>query len=129
MKTIIAVVFICLSLAPSAFARDTTVLKAELQAATQRHMDRSAINGALPFMNLETGEVEPLYPTETHPLILSMGDGFVLCADLRTADGSHRLVDFYLAPSGKRYKIIRTEISNRAPLKALIALGIAKRLK
>lgn len=129
MRTILAALLICLSLAPPGFARDTTVLKAELQAAMQRHMDRNAIDGALPFMNLETGKVEPLYPTESHPLILTMGDSFVLCADLRTAAGAKRIVDFYVAPAGKRYRIIRTEIDNRAPLRALMTAGVAKRLK
>ncbi len=129
MKTILTALLFCLSLAPSAFARDTTILKAELQAAMQRHMDRSVINGALPFMNLETGKVEPLYPTESHPLILTMGDSFVLCADLRTSEGKKRIVDFYVTQAGKRYKIIRTEIDNRAPLKALVSSGVAKRLK
>lgn len=129
MKTILAALLICVSMAPPTFARDTIVLKAELQAALQRHMDRSSIEGALPFMNLETGEVEPLYATESHPLILTMGDSFVLCADLRTAEGVKRIVDFYVTPAGRQYKIIRTEIDNRAPLKALMAAGLAKRLK
>lgn len=134
MKTILTAVLICVTMASTAFARDTIVLKAELQAAIQTHIDRSAIDGALPFMNLETGKVEPLYPTEAHPLILTMGESFVgesfvLCADLRTADGAKRIVDFYLTHAGKRYKIIRTEIDNRAPLKALMSAGIAKRLR
>ncbi len=129
MKTILTALLFCLSLAPSAFARDTTILKAELQAAMQRPMDRSVINGALPFMNLETGEVEPLYPTEAHPLILTVGGSFVLCADLRTIEGEKRIVDFYIAPAGNQYKIIRTEVDNRAPLKSLISSGVAKRLK
>ena len=129
MKTILAFLLVSLSMAPAAFARDTTLLKAELQAAMQRHLDRSSIDGALPFMNLETGEVEPLYPTESHPLILTIGDSFVLCADLRTAEGVKRIVDFYLTPAGKRYKIIRMEVDNRAPLKALMTAGVAKRLR
>lgn len=129
MKTILTALLICLSLVSSAYARDTIVLKAELQAAMQRHMDRSAIDGALPFMNLETGEVESLYPTESHPLILIMGNSFVLCADLRTAEGAKRIVDFYLTQAGKQYKIIRTEVDNRAPLRALMTAGLAKRLK
>lgn len=129
MKTILTAILISLLFAPSAVARDTIVLKAELQAAMQQHMDNSAIDGALPFMNLETGDVERLYPTEAHPLILTLGDSFVLCADLRTAQGEKRIVDFYLTPAGKRYKIIRMEIDNRAPLKALMTAGVAKRLK
>ena len=129
MKLILSALLLCLSLAPSAFARDTTMLKAELQVAMQRHLDRNTINGALPFMNLETGKVEQLYPTESHPMILTMGDSFVLCADLRSADGTKRILDLYLTPAGAQYRIIRTEIDNRKPLKALMAAGIAKRLK
>jgi len=129
MKLILSALLLCLSLAPSAFARDTTMLKAELQVAMQRHLDRNTINGALPFMNLETGKVEQLYPTESHPMILTMGDSFVLCADLRSADGTKRILDLYLTPAGAQYGIIRTEIDNRKPLKALMAAGIAKRLK
>ncbi|MEM7269845.1 MAG: hypothetical protein AAF401_11395 [Pseudomonadota bacterium] len=130
MKGFLAVLVMALTMPFAAQAvEDTTVLKAELQAAMQRHIDRSSIDGALPYMNLDTGEIEPLYPTEAHPLILEMAGGFIMCADLRTSAGEKRLVDFYVAPSGKRFKIIRTEVDNRAPLKALMSAGKAKRLK
>ena len=130
MKRLFAFLIIIVSLPFAAQAvEDTTVLKAELQAAMQRHIDRSSIDGALPYMNLATGEIEPLYPTEAHPMILTMSGGYILCADLRTSAGEARLVDFYVADGGKRFKIIRTEVDNRAPLKALMSSGKAKRLK
>ena len=129
MRTILAILAICAALAAPAAAKDTTVLKAELQAAMQRHIDRNVIDGALPYLDLESGEVTPLYPTEAHPMILTLGEGYVLCADLRTTEGVSRPVDFYMMPAGKRYKIVRTEIDNRPPLKALMQAGKAKRLK
>lgn len=119
-----------IALSPAiAIASDTTALKAKLQAAMQRTQERSLINGAIVRVNLETGESEHLYPTEAHPMILTMSDMFVLCATLRTESGEKRLVDYYFADDGKRFKVVRTEIENRAPLKALIKAGLAKRLK
>ena len=129
MRAFLTVLAVCAALAAPAAAKDTTVLKAELQAAMQRHIDRSLIDGALPYLDLESGEVTDLYPTEAHPMIFTIGEGYVLCADLRTMEGTSRPVDFYLMPSGRRYKIVRIEIDNRPPLKALMKAGVAVRLK
>lgn len=111
------------------FAQDSVVTKAALQGTVQRHIDRNAIDGAFPFFNFATREVEDLFPTEAHPLILVVDGIFVLCADLRTINGERRIVDFYLVKTEKGYKVIRTEIENRKPLEKLIKAGVTKRLK
>lgn len=112
-----------------ALALDTTELKTRLQSNLQRGLERRLVDGALLNLDLATGNVERLFPVEAHTVIVQMGDNFVMCSDLRRADGSEATVDYYLAPQGKRFLIMRTEIDNRAPLKALIKSGAAKVLK
>ena len=102
--------------------------KATLQAAMQQHIDENLINGAYLHLNFETGDVQELYPTASHPMILRMGPYFVLCSDFIKGDGDHYNVDFYLAPRGDGYKVFLAEVENRAPLKRLMKLGKADRV-
>mgnify|MGYP001800319660 CR=1 FL=1 len=108
---------------------NSTDLMATLQASMQRSIERATIEGALHHIDISTGEEAKYYPTERHPMIVKLGDIYVMCAELRTTEGTQHSVDFYMAENGRRYTIIRTEIDNRAPLKALIGQGIATRIK
>lgn len=110
-------------------ADENTTLMTALQAATQRVIERSMVDGAIQHLDLSTGQVTPLYPTENHPMVVSMGANFVLCADLTDGAGNDMPVDYYLAPRGDRFALIRTEVNNRAPLMALMDAGKAKPVK
>ncbi|HKL46064.1 MAG TPA: hypothetical protein VJ906_07450 [Roseovarius sp.] len=109
-------------------AQSLTELRTQLQAALQRNLGRSMLAGALPHIDLKTGAVTRYYPTENHEIILRMDEIYVMCATLVTEDGTEALVDYYLTESGGRFAVIRTEINNRAPLRALMDAGRAKRL-
>ena len=102
--------------------------KATLQAAMQQHIDENLIDGAYLHLNFETGSVQELYPTASHPMILRMGQYFVLCSEFIRGDGGHYNVDFYLAPRGDGYRVFRAEVENREPLKRLMKLGKADRV-
>ena len=71
--------------------------KATLQAAMQRHVDRQSIEGAYLHLDSKSGEVMKLHPVTAHPMIMKMGDNYVLCFDFRTAAGKDVPVDFYMA--------------------------------
>lgn len=109
-------------------AQSLTELRTQLQAALQRNLGRSMQAGALPHIDLKTGAVTRYYPTENHEIILRLDEVYVMCATLVTEDGAKALVDYYLTESGGRFAVIRTEINNRAPLRALMDSGRAKRL-
>lgn len=111
-----------------AHAQSLTELRTQLQAALQRNLGRSMQAGALPHIDLKTGAVTRYYPTENHEIILRLDEVYVMCATLVTEDGAKALVDYYLTESGGRFAVIRTEINNRAPLRALMDAGRAKRL-
>lgn len=104
-------------------------LMTTLQAATQRVIERSMIDGAIQHLDLASGKVTPLFPTENHPMVVSIGENYVLCADLTDGKGATMPVDYYLAPRGERFALIRTEIDNRAPLMALMDAGKAAAVK
>ena len=109
-------------------ASNNVVLKAELQGAVQRHIERNSVAEALPYLNLESGQVEQLYITEAHPQVLVANSIFVLCATLRTAEGEPREADFYLASLGDRFRVVRTEIENRPLLDAKVRAGMFRPL-
>ncbi|MEZ5847990.1 MAG: hypothetical protein R3C70_14675 [Geminicoccaceae bacterium] len=108
---------------------DRTADKTRLQAAMQQYIDRNKVGDALLQLDFETGETRELYPTQAHPMIMQMGEHYVLCADLRDIEGKPVPVDFYIAPNGRRFTVYHTEIGNRSPLKALMQRGVVKNLR
>lgn len=106
-----------------------TVDKARLQAAMQQHIERNLVDGAILHLNTETGVVRPLYPTQAHPMVIAMGDYFVLCTDLRDKTGIAMPLDLYMAPRGRSFAVFHSEIGNRAPLMTLMKKGKAKPLR
>lgn len=126
MKTFLILCFALISFGATAAG---TSEKAVLQAAMQRHIDSQLVDGVVLDLDLETGEVTKLYPTKAHPMILKMGDNFVLCVTLNDTSGNKSLADYYMAPQGAEFVVIRTEINNRDALKNLMKAGVVKRLK
>lgn len=106
---------------------DKVAIRTELQIAMQRHVDRSLTKGVLLDLDIHDGEVKKYYPTAAHPLIMKGPDFFVLCADLADDDGNTFDVDYYLTPTERGYKVIRTEVDNRDVLKVLISSGLVKK--
>ena len=110
-------------------AQSLAELRTTLQAALQRNLGRLMLGGALPHVDLKTGTLTRFYPTENHQVILKMGEIYVMCSTLVSEDGREALVDYYITQSDGRFGVIRTEIDNRAPLRALMEAGHATRLE
>ena len=102
--------------------------KALLQAAMQRHIDRHLVNGVYLQLNTETGDVRKLHPGAAHPMILQMGEYFVLCTDFLDAAGQSVNIDFYLAQQNQSYSVFQTIVDNRLPLDRWVKSGKAKRV-
>ena len=99
--------------------------KIALQAAMSTYIDLHMVEGVIPHVMLVTGEVVDLVPSKAHPMVVALGEDFVLCTDFRDASGGFVNVDFYAKRSGERYVIFQTEIDNRAALEALMKAGKA----
>lgn len=127
LRTFFAFVLI---LALPAQAEVDFATKMQLQADMQRHIDGQLIGNTYPSIDLITGEVRQYYPASGHPMILKMtgSDLFVLCSEFRDTAGNNHNVDFYLKPDGAGYKVIRTEIANRAPLKTMMQNGLVAKV-
>lgn len=97
--------------------------RAALQAAMVQHIDRQTIDGFYLNVDLADGRVLRYSPAKSHPMVLRMGENYVLCTDFKDADGKSATVDFYVARKGKSYSVFKTEIANRAPLEKLMASG------
>ena len=128
MRMIIAVLGLLASISTSANAGGT-VDKARLQAAMQQHIQRHVIDGAILKFDADTGVVKQLYPTKAHPMVIAMGDHFVLCTDLRDKFGNEMPLDLYMARKGRSYVVFHSEIDNRLPLQRLLKKGIARPIR
>ncbi len=100
--------------------------KAGLQAAMVQHIDRTLVKGAYLHVDFKDGVVKQLAPAKAHPMIMSMGDNFVLCTEFRAPGGADVNMDFYVARRDKGFVVFHTEVDNRKPLEALINSGKVK---
>ena len=97
--------------------------KTLLQAAMQRHISRSLVDGAYLHVNSRTGHVRPLYPVKAHPLIFRMGKYYVLCFDFRDDGGRSVNIDFYIARSGESYRVFHNRGRKPRPAAAAVEGG------
>ncbi len=107
----------------------TLAEKASIQASMQRHVDGKLVDGALLYLDQKSGEVHRLHPVTAHPVILTMGDHYVLCFDFRNDDGKNVSVDYYMARRNSDYVVFHTAIAERALLKRLMSDGKIARLR
>jgi len=131
IRQFLAGAVLALLIAPGVHAGQAIGLdqKASLQAAMQQHINRNLVNDAYLQLNMETGEVRPLHPVTAHPIILKMGEYFVLCADFRDEKGNSVNVDFYLARQDQSYVVFHSAVDERDQLMALMKQGKAERLE
>lgn len=94
----------------------------------QQHIDRNLVDGAYLQMNTTSGEIHTLHPYKPHPVILKMGNYFVLCSDFRDAKGTTVNVDFYVARRGRDYVVFHSMADDHILLKRLTEAGQVKRV-
>lgn len=95
----------------------------ELQAAMQSHIDQSIVNGALLAIDANTGNLNQYYPTKAHPKVMTMGDNFVLCAEVVDDDGKESMANFYVAREGSRYVVFQTTFGADPALERMMKDG------
>lgn len=100
--------------------------KAALQAAMQQHIDRNLVEGAFLHLEVETGQIRRLYPLRAHPMILRMGDYFVLCSDFKDKAGKSVNVDFYMARDDDAYVVFHAAFDDRGTLERWLSEGIVE---
>lgn len=129
-STLVALLTLSLSFGAHAAAdKASTELRVLLQVAMQTHIDRITVAGRYPVVDLKSGAVRSLHPAATHPMVLRMGEYYVLCADFRDDAGQPVNVDFYVAKGDKRFTVFQVEVANRAPLDSLMKAGVVRMLE
>lgn len=116
---------LALALAPARADALDAVERASLHTVMVQHIDKLAIDGLWTQIDVQSGQIRQLAPARGHPMILQMGNAFVLCTDFVGFDGQPVNIDFYAVRQKGSFKIIQTEVANRRPLEALVAAGRA----
>lgn len=101
----------------------STTKKIMLQATMQQSIARQLVDGKYYYFDAKAAKVHALYPGKTHPMIMRMGEHFILCTNFRKDDGKAVNVDFYVARQGDSFVIFDTVVDNRAPIKQLMKAG------
>lgn len=123
---------LCLSFSASAWAANTKLgieTRTQLQSAMQMHIERTTVAGAYPKLDLASGKLRKLFPAAAHPMVLQLGENYVLCVDFRDESGKPVNVDFYLARGEKGFSVFQVEFANRGPLEALMKSGAARMME
>ncbi len=100
--------------------------KVRLQSDLQKHIYRSLVDGAFHTLDSQTGEVKALYPRVSHPMILTMGKYYVMCADFRDEHGNDVDIDFYMIRKARGFQVFRAEVNNHELLESMMKSGKAK---
>lgn len=110
--------------APAAMAGNLSEAeRTALHVAMTQHIDRQVIDGMYLKVDLGTGVIQRFAPAKAHPMVLKMGEDYVLCTDFKNEAGVATNVDFYVTRRGKGFAIFHTEINNRQPLMKLMEAG------
>jgi hypothetical protein len=102
--------------------------RVQLQATMQSHIEASMVSGAVLDFDESTGEINELYPSTAHPMILSMGDKFILCTDFLDANGRQINADYYVAREGEGFVVFHTAYDRREVVEKLMKDGKAEML-
>ena len=113
----------------TAHASQMQETKVRLQSDLQKHIYRSLVNGAFHTLDSKTGDVIALYPHVSHPMILQMGEYYVMCADFRDDDGNNVDIDFYMIKKPRGFQVFRAEVNNHQLLEGLMRDGKAELFK
>ncbi len=114
-------------LAPLSPARALSLSeKTALQAAMQQHVDRQTVEGGYLFFDREAQAVNSLAPVAAHPMILTMGEHYILCFDFLDQAGEKVELDYYLARKGDGFVVFHEAIAQRDVVRAMMQAGKVK---
>jgi hypothetical protein len=123
---IAALLGVSLAIMPIGAFALTSSERTALHVAMVQHIDRNVVDGLYLQMDLANGKVNKFSPAKSHPMLLTMGEHFVLCTDFKDEAGNATNVDFYVARRVRGFAVFHTEINNRGPLQKLMEDGKAK---
>ena len=79
-----------------------------LQSTLLSFLSERESDGRYVIFNPEDGELLRLAPASLHPKIVPFRNGYFLCADFLTEDGTSYEVDFLVMPVGGGFEITQT---------------------
>lgn len=112
-----------------AIAKVTAGDKIMLQATMQQAISDNLVDGKYFYFDAKAAKVNALYPAQNHPIILRMGEHFILCTDFRTSNGKSVNVDFYISRKGDSFVVFDTVVANRAPIERMMKAKLVEMVK
>ncbi len=127
-RDLIIVVALAVSVGTSKAANETldNQQRAALQANMQQHIDRNLVEGRFLYFAPGSAAVKSLHPVKAHPMIMRMGQYYVLCSDFRDDNGNPVSMDFYMARRGSGYVVFHTAVAQRDQLEQMMKDGKVK---
>ena len=90
---------------------------------------RQTVDGKFYYFDKKKEDIVALHPAKSHPMIMRMGDHFILCSSFRNVDGKKINIDFYVVRDGKTFKIVDTLVGQRGPVRRMMSKGIVVRAR
>ena len=103
--------------------------RALLQATMQRHIEASLVGGKFLHVDPSSGDIVGFDVDDAHPMILTHGEHFILCASFKDAKGAEVNVDFFIARRGNGFVVFNQQVDNRQVIAKLMKSGVARRVR
>ena len=84
-----------------------------LQSTLLNFLSERESEGRYVIFNAAAGELMRLSPASLHPKIVPFRNGYFLCADFVTEEGTTHEVDFLVMPVGDGFQITQTLVDDR----------------
>ncbi|MCH9674596.1 MAG: hypothetical protein K0U93_24365 [Gammaproteobacteria bacterium] len=132
MKVLPRFIFACLLAAlagPALSAKLPLSERVLLQTQMQSFVEQSLVDGKYLHIDPARGKVVALTPMEAHPMIMKMGDYFILCAQFQNTDGDEVNIDFYFARQGDSFVVFDTLVERHDVIERLSKTMTVERVR
>ena len=98
---------------PGTAAEISPEIQVQLQAAMQQYIDQVSTEGAYTYIDYKSEDLKTVYPANVHPMVLSLGKDYFVCAEMVDENGSHITADFLVRKFGDDYRVVQMILDNR----------------
>ncbi len=117
MKTVLYLILYVLVAAPAFAGKPSAALQVELQNAMLSYNDSILVDGSYSYLDTKTDSLKTIYPANTHPFIVSLGENYFVCSEFITDDGETITADYFIRQKGEIYSVVQMILDDRDSLK------------
>ncbi|MBX2869758.1 MAG: hypothetical protein KTR18_13855 [Acidiferrobacterales bacterium] len=117
MKTVLFLILYVLIVLPASAAKPSAALQVELQNAMLSYTDSILVDGGYSYLDTKTDSLTTVYPANTHPFVVTLGENYFVCSEFITEAGDTITADYLVRQIGEKYSVVQMILDDRDSLK------------